>query len=138
MLNEMSNNNSGSSTNVRSTSPKESATCELNRDTSSSPCNSEGSSVSEDGSVKESPVSASFISQKEDSVTNEIKENVNPGITSVSSTTASLNKRTKKPKSKLISRTLLKEMVNSISIKAFEIKSHLNYFNTLRQAMGSC
>ena len=101
MLNEMSNNNSGSSTNVRSTPPKESTTGELNRDTSSSPCNSEGSSASEDGSVKESPVSASVVAQKEDSVINETKENVNPGITSVTSTTASINKRTKKPKSKL-------------------------------------
>ena len=134
----MSNNNSGSSTNVRSTSPKESTTGELNRDTSSSPCNSEGSSVSEDGSVKESPVSASVISLKEDSVINETKENVNPGITSISSTTASINKRTKKPKSKLILRTLLKKLVISLNTpKAFKNKSYLNYFNTLRQAMGS-
>ena len=111
MLSEMSNNNSGSSANVRSTPSNEPGTGDLNRDATSSPCNSEESSISEDGSLKEPVDNVSFGSQKDindshqisadvDPIINETKENVNPSNISATSSTASVNKRTKKPKSK--------------------------------------
>ena len=105
-------NTSGSSTNVRSTPPKEQGSANLNQEASNSPCNSETSSVSEEGSPKEPMQSISIAANREivdsyqsnsamDPSINETKENVNPSGTTKSPSTAAINKRVKKPKSKL-------------------------------------
>ena len=99
-LTEMSNNISGSSTNVRLTPSKEQSSVNYNRDASRSPCNSEESSTSEEGSLKEPNESPAISLNDDEASINETKENANPSGTKEAAT--SNNKRIKKPKSKPI------------------------------------
>ena len=96
----MSNNISGSSTNVRLTPSKEQSSVNYNRDASRSPCNSEESSTSEEGSLKEPNESPAVSLNDDEAFINETKENANPSGTKEAAT--SNNKRIKKPKSKPI------------------------------------
>ena len=104
-------NNSGSSTNVRSTPPKEQGSANLNQEATNSPYNSETSSISEEGSPKDPTHSVSIAANPDmvdsyqtssaiDPSINETKENVNPGGSVISASTSTINKRIKKPKSK--------------------------------------
>ena len=97
----MSNNISGSSTNVRLTPSKEQSSVNYNRDDSRSTCNSEESSTSEEGSLKEPNESPAVSLNDDEASINETKENANPSGMKEAATTSN-NKRIKKPKSKPI------------------------------------
>ena len=97
----MSNNISGSSTNARLTPSKEQSSVNFNRDASGSPCNSEESSTSGEGSLKEPNESPAVSLNDDEASINETKENANSSGMKEAATTSN-NKRIKKPKSKPI------------------------------------